>query len=75
MALEYVIVVFPARRLAYIDGERNGYTNEKLRVDTGTHEFDLGNYTDYEPASQKLVVEGTTVLEPLEIVFTKKMET
>lgn len=71
MALEYVIVRFPTHRLAYIDGERGGYTNETLRVDTGTHVFDLGEYANYAPPSQQVLVEGTTVLEPLEIVFTK----
>lgn len=75
MPIEYVTVVFPTRRLVYIDREKNGYTNDKFRVDTGTHVFDLGNYANYEPASQEVVIEGTTVLQPKEIVFTKKVET
>lgn len=73
MALEYVIVVFPTKRQAYIDGVSNGYTNDKLRVDTGTHVFDLGTYANYEPESQTVLVEGTSSLEPMKIVFTKKV--
>jgi hypothetical protein len=72
--MEYVIVVFPTNRLAYIDGERSGYTNDPLRVDAGTHVFDLGSYANYEPTSRKVVVEGTTVLDPMPIVFTKKAD-
>lgn len=72
MAIEHVIVVFPTDRLVYIDSEKNGSTNEKLRVDTGTHTFDLGNYANYDPPSQTVEVKGTNVLEPMKIVFTKK---
>ena len=75
MAIEYVIVTFPTRRLVYIDDEKNGYTNSSLRVDTGTHLFSLGPYANYEPPSQTVTVEGTTVLDPMEIVFTKKADT
>lgn len=75
MALEYVTVTFPTRRLVYIDGERSGHTNEILRVDTGTHLFTLGRYANYAPASQAITVTETTVLEPLEIVFTREVVT
>jgi hypothetical protein len=70
--MEHVKVTFPTRRFVYIDGEQNGYTNEVLRVDAGTHLFDLGNVRNYQPASRKVMVKDTTVLEPREIAFTKK---
>lgn len=70
--MEHVKVTFPTRRLVYIDGEQNGYTNEVLRVDAGTHVFDLGNVRNYQPASRTEMVTGTTVIDPLEITFTKK---
>lgn len=70
--MEHVKVMFPTRRLVYIDGEQNGYTNEVLRVDAGTHLFDLGHVRNYQPASRKVRVTDTTVLEPREIAFTKK---
>lgn len=70
--MEYVIVSFPTNRFVYIDGEKGGITNDVLRVEAGTHEFNLGNLKNYKPTSQEVEVEGTTVLQPLMIVFTRK---
>jgi len=70
--MEHVKVTFPTNRLVYIDGERNGYTNDVLRVDEGTHVFELGNLDNYRPSSRKVLVRNTTVLEPLEIAFYRK---
>lgn len=70
--MEYVKVKFPTRRLVYIDEEENGYTNEVLRVDAGTHVFELGSLANYRPASRTVTVKDTTVLEPLEIAFYRK---
>ena len=53
--MEHVIVKFPTDRLVYIDGEVNGSTNEVLKVDAGTHVFELGNLQNYRPASRKVV--------------------
>jgi len=70
--MEYVKVSYPTRRLVYIDDEENGYTNTVLRVDAGTHLFSLGNLANFRPASRKIMVEGTSVLEPLEVRFLRK---
>ena len=70
--MEYVKVTFPTRRLVYIDDEENGCTNEVLRVEAGTHVFELGNLANYRPASRKVTVQDTTVLEPREIPFYRK---
>ena len=70
--MEYVIVTYPTDRLVYIDGEENGRTNETLRVDAGTHVFELGNLDNYRPARRKLLVQETSVLEPLEVAFYRK---
>ena len=72
--MEYVRVTYPTGRLVYIDGEKSGRTNEVLRIDAGTHVFDLGKMANYEPASQEIAVEGTTVLVPLVVAFTRKGE-
>ncbi len=69
--MEFVVVSFPTDRFVNIDGEKNGRTNKSLRVDAGSHEFDLGPMKNYEPESQVVVVSGTTVLDPQEIAFTK----
>jgi hypothetical protein len=70
--MEYVKVTYPTNRPVNIDGKQNGSTNEVLRIDAGTHAFDLGNPVDYEPASQDATVTGTTVLLPMVVAFTKK---
>lgn len=69
--MEHVIVTFPTSRNVFIDGEKNGRTNESLRVDAGTHIFDLGSRKNYNPGSRKVAVSGTTVLKPKKIAFTK----
>jgi hypothetical protein len=70
--MEYVIVRFPTRRLVYIDDEENGFTNQVLRVDAGTHVFSLGNVANFRPASKTVKVRNTSVLEPLEVRFFRK---
>ena len=70
--MEYVKVTYPTNRFVYIDGEKGGITNDVLRVEAGKHQFDLGNLKNYNPDSQDVDVEGTTVLQPIEIVFSKK---
>lgn len=67
--MEYVVVAFPTRRLVYIDDEENGYTNDVLRVDAGTHVFSLGNLDNFRPAQRTLTVEDTSALEPLQVRF------
>lgn len=70
--MEYVIVSYPTDRYVYIDGEQDGYTNEVLRVDAGTHLFELGNLDNYRPASRTVQVKDTSLREPLEIAFYRK---
>ncbi len=70
--MEFVKVTFPTSRYVYVDGVQGGRTNTVLRIEAGTHAFDLGNLANYAPESQELVVEGTTVFEPLTVAFTKK---
>ena len=69
--MELVIVTFPTDRFVYIDGQQNGRTNKSLRVNAGSHLFDLGPLKNYKPESKIVVVSGTTVLDPKKIVFTK----
>lgn len=70
--MEYVIVSYPTNRFVYIDGEKGGKTNDVLRIEAGTHEFDLGNLRNYKPELQEVAVEETTVLQPMKIVFFRK---
>jgi len=70
--MEFVKVTFPTRRLVYIDEEENGFTNDVLRVEAGTHIFELGHLENYRPTFRRVTVQDTTVLEPLEIEFFRK---
>ncbi len=70
--MEYVIVSYPTDRLVYIDEEEGGTTNEVLKVDAGTHVFELGHLQNYRPSQRTVMVRDTTVLEPLEIKFFRK---
>jgi hypothetical protein len=70
--MEYVKVTYPTPRLVNIDGVQSGGTNEVLRIDPGSHAFDLGNPLDYQPACQNRIVTGTTVLLPMIVAFAKK---
>ena len=70
--MEVVIVKFPTSRLVYVDDEKNGKTNQPIYLDAGTHKFDLGPRKNYTPESQQVAVSGTSVLDPLEIAFSRK---
>jgi PEGA domain-containing protein len=70
--MEYVRVTFPTQRLVYINGEQSGSTNEVLRIEAGTHRFELGTLMNYRPASREVMVQDTSALEPLEIAFFRK---
>ena len=67
--MEFVIVQYPESRDVYIDEQLAGKTNESLLVEEGHHQFDLGIPGDYLPLSQEFVVEGTTELTPLVVIF------
>ncbi len=70
--MEFVIVTYPTNRFVYIDGVPTGSTDDVLQMDGGTHVFDLGDPADYEPASREVVVDGTSVLAPMRLAFTRK---
>jgi hypothetical protein len=72
--MEYVKVTFPTRRRVYVDEVECGYTNQVLRVDAGTHLFDLGATDNYQPRSRKVTVKDTTAEKPKRIAFRKKKE-
>ena len=62
----------PLTRDVFVDGTRNGTTNNLMAVQTGTHTFDLGQPKGYTPDSITKQVTGTTPLAPFVIVFKPK---
>ena len=69
--MEFVIVRFPTERDVNVDGAAQGKTDQLLRLQAGTHSFDLDVPLDYKPASQTKRVIGTSMASPMEIVFTR----
>jgi len=73
----WVIAEFPETREILVDDKPQGpnrWPNGEYRtiiIDDGDHTFRLGPPPDGTPAAQKLVVEKTSVLAPLHVVFTK----
>ena len=72
--MEFVQINSPEDRPVYVDGQVNGKTNTIIRVDAGTHRFDLGEPHDYTPPFYQERVENTSVLDPLILNFTPKSD-
>jgi hypothetical protein len=69
--MEFVIVRYPTRRTVLVDGEEAGFTNKILRMEEGTHTFELDGAGDYMPISQTLEIKGTNSVHPKEVTFEK----
>lgn len=72
--MEYVIVRYYRNRNVYMDGRPAGKTNQTLRVEEGTHRFDLGPNKNYAPDFHNVRVTGTSQIKPLEICFSPLQE-
>ncbi|MDH5323302.1 MAG: hypothetical protein OEW81_12895 [Gammaproteobacteria bacterium] len=70
--MEYVMVKYYRRRTVYIDGDKSGYTNSLLRVNRGTHKFELSPPPNYTPVTLKLFVKNTIPAHPMLIEFEPK---
>ena len=69
--MEHVVVRCDERREVLIDDNASGWTDNTLDVEEGHHLFRLGGPQDYQPTSVEVAVTGTTVLTPMEVVFTR----
>ncbi len=67
--MEYIVVKFRKKRTVFIDGEENGQTGERLRVEEGRHTINLGDPRDYRPMWRRPSVTGTTTVDPMIIEF------
>ena len=70
--MEFIIVQYPSSRTVYVDGTRSGFTNTIMIVETGHHQFDLGNPGNYEPDMIEREVKDTAVNDPLVLEFRPK---
>ncbi len=68
---EVVLVTFDGDATVYVDGTELGKANKKLIVETGNHNFDLGDRNDYAPKVINKTIVGTTADDPYPIHFDK----
>jgi hypothetical protein len=70
--MEHILIHFPVARTVFIDGEESGTTDTVLRIEEGTHTFDLGEPRNYKPSLRTVKITGTSPIKPREITFVKK---
>jgi hypothetical protein len=68
--MEFVRVTFGTTRSVRVDGAVRGQTNDIIRMQAGTHSFDLGTPKDYSPSRIMTQVTGTSLPSPMVITFT-----
>ncbi|MEO6995187.1 MAG: hypothetical protein ABI273_16395 [Lacunisphaera sp.] len=73
--MQKVIVRFPEDRTVFSSEVPVGDTNAPLVVEDGTHVFTLSDPADFQPASQEIVVTGTTATRPKIVTFIRVGET
>jgi mannitol-specific phosphotransferase system IIBC component len=70
---EFVVVTFLTRRRVFMDDQPMGSTGERLTVQAGFHDFDLGSPADYTPPTQNVNVLNTTPSDPMIVPFAPVM--
>src|SRR5436190_18921041 len=69
---QFVRVNYSEIRTLFAGGNPVGPTNCPLTINSGTHSFDLGEPRDYEPAEIRRKVANTSIVNPIQLNFTKK---
>ena len=69
MAIEYLLVTYPDQRSVLADGSPVGVTNHTLMLPSGEYIITLDG-SGYKPASQDIVLSGTSIVKPMVIAFT-----
>jgi hypothetical protein len=69
MAIEYLLVHFGEDRDVLADGDRVGVTNHTVMIQPGEYIIKMSG-SGYAPASQDVVVVGTSVMRPKVVTFT-----
>jgi hypothetical protein len=68
MAIQFLLVTYPEERAVYADGVGVGFTNHMLMLPADEYLITLGG-GDYRPASQDIVLSGTSQIKPLVLPF------
>jgi hypothetical protein len=67
--MEFLLVTYPHEREVLIEGVEAGLTNQLITLAPGTYTITLAPPRDFVPRQQEIVVEDTSPMDPLEIVF------
>ena len=67
--MEFLLVVYPEEREVLIEGVEAGLTNHLITLAPGTYTVSLAPPRDFFPDTQEVIVEDTSPLDPLEVVF------
>jgi len=68
MAIGFLLVTFPEERAVLADGTRVGFTNHVLMLPEDEYDISLEG-DGCSPASQHIVLAGTSIVKPLAITF------
>jgi hypothetical protein len=69
MSVEYLLVVYKEDRDVLADGDRVGVTNHTIPLAPDEYVITLGG-DGYAPASEDVVLAGTSIMRPKIVVFT-----
>jgi hypothetical protein len=69
MSVEYLLVTFNDDRDVLADGNRVGVTNHTILIPADEYDITLSG-TGYTPATQSVVLAGTSVMRPKVVHFT-----
>ncbi len=72
MAIQFLLVTFPEQRAVLADGAGVGFTNHMLMLPGDEYQITLDGGPCL-PASQDVVLTGTSMVKPLVIAFTPAM--
>jgi hypothetical protein len=67
--MEYLRVDYPRKRRVMIGGEPGGLTNDVIELEGGSYTVELSPPPNYTPASRRVTLANTSVLDPKVIRF------
>ena len=67
--MEFLLVVYPEDREVQIEGVEAGLTNHLITLSPGKYTISLAPPRDFFPDEQEVLVQGTSPLDPKEVVF------
>lgn len=67
--MEYLLVRFKERRKVIVDGEYNGWTEELIELEAGTHTISLAPPNNFKPLKEAVTLRDTDTISPMEVKF------